>query len=353
MSEDIVQRLRALPPEMAGPGDRFDRVRVRAVRRRRRLAVAAVAAVTVVAAIGVPLGLALAGGGSDRPHRPAVPTLSCPRTFGPQPWVPQRPTGVDGRSRLVPQQPPQQALVCTSGGRTTFPTRKGSGGRIPPGGRVLSGGLDRLAGDLTWLPGKLPRVADCRVLGRSTYYLLGLTYPDGVVWVATAEDSCTGTFNGEFTSQRRIGMQVAASYAVGAWVPDPLPRPTGPGACPDEQSGRLGQETAMVPPDPVSVQICKFNRGARDSFDTRTSTGGYRDLVDALNALPTRPSTGVCDGGPPELDSYQLIFRYATGPSVRVGVQPRCSPPIVNGSLQAGDAGSVLPKITRIFGAGS
>jgi hypothetical protein len=373
MSKDIVQRLRTLPPEMPDPGDRFDRVRAR-VLRRRRLAIASAAAVTVVAAIGVPVGLALPGGGSDRPAGPATPApdkvapdkvLSCPPTFGGrQRWVPQRPTGVDGRSRLVPLQPPQRALVCTSGGESIFASRRagGSPGRIPPGGRVLSSGLDRLAEDLSRLPRKLPgQGPTCSGGAPPTEYLIGLTYPDGTVWVWTADvPNCSEISNGEFTSGVNMGRQVAASYAAGAWVPDPFGvwdrDPEDP--CQAQRSGRLGQETVIVPPGSANVRVCKrTHRSTGDIYQTRTATGGYRKLVDALNAPPTQTSTSSCQVLSGRVESisvsYELVFRYVFGPPVLVRVQPGCAPAIDNGSLQAADASSVLPEIIRLLGAGS
>src|SRR5215475_622440 len=106
---------------------------------------------------------------------------------------------------------------------------------------------------------------------------------------------------------------------------------------------------------PVSAKICKGTAGrTTTSFDIRTATDdGYRDLVDALNALPTRPSTWSCQDNGRQPVFYELMFRYAAGPPVRVLVRLDCAPAIDNTSLEAQDASTVLPEITRLLGTGS
>jgi hypothetical protein len=359
MTDEVVERLRALPPDLADPGDRFDRVRAR-VLRRRRLAVAASAAAVVVTAAVVPLGLALANGG---PHRGVAPatragTLSCPQTFaGTAPWVPRLPDGVDGQSRLVPAQPPQRALVCAYDGANTAAEQNGW---ALSGSRLLFAGLDRLAADLTWLPRKLPGQENmCTAIGGTQVnYLVGLTYPEGTLWVSTAKEpnDCVDTSNGEFTSQVTIGGQVAASYTAGAWVAAPPPQltRTDHDPCRGERTGRLGQETAMVPGNPISVQVCEGTPTGQDvSYRTVTVRVGYSDLVAALNALPTQTSSSSCQGDGKQRVFYELLFRYPVGPAVLVWIDPHCDPSIDNRSLQARDASTVVPHIRSLLAGGS
>jgi hypothetical protein len=107
-------------------------------------------AVTVAAVVlgGVWVGRHVAGhqqepatisGGGGR-----VTRLACPAKYVRQaPWVPARPAGVDGRSRLVPRKTPSSALIYAYAGSNT--ARRQAGWALS-GRRSLSGGLARLAG---------------------------------------------------------------------------------------------------------------------------------------------------------------------------------------------------------------
>src|SRR6266702_850864 len=116
---------------------------------------------------------AAAHGGAGR-----VPRLSCPASYaGQAPWVPARPAGVDGRSRLVPQRAPSSALVCAYAGSNTA---KRQAGWALSGRRSLAGGLAGLAGQLTWQPRRPAQQIFCTLVGGpQTNYLIGLTYPGG------------------------------------------------------------------------------------------------------------------------------------------------------------------------------
>ncbi|HEX9359749.1 MAG TPA: hypothetical protein VF933_38820, partial [Streptosporangiaceae bacterium] len=220
-------------------------------------------------------------GGADR-----VPRLSCPASYAGQvPWVPAKPTGVDGRSRLVPRRTPSSALVCAYHGSNTA---KRQAGWALSGRRSLAGGLASLAGQLTWKPHSPRQPIACTLVGGpQTNYLIGLAYPGGArIWVAATDEpnECVGASNGEFTSSGIIGPAVSKAFASGRW-----PART-PVSCNRsyQDIGRLGQGTAMVPAGSTSVTISAPN--AR----TRTLTSGYQALVSALNRLPIRPSTLGC-----------------------------------------------------------
>jgi hypothetical protein len=359
MSDDLAQRLRRLPPGLSDPGDRFDRVRER-VRRRRRLVTVAAASAVVAIAAGVPVGVILASGGPDRGGGPdggavqPIPTrnLSCLPGLPPDRarWVPQPPTDVDGRSRLAPTQPPLRALLCAYRRNRLS---AGPGRLLLSQSRVLSGGLDRLAADLSWAPRLLAgEVHHCKPpTGQRTGYLIGLTYPRGTLWVSTSTESCTGTDNGEFTSPASFAAQVGAALVTGTWAPAPPPPGTTPrDPCRGHWPGRLGQETTMVPGDPISVRVCyEAPNGSTRSASTTVRTD-YRPLVQALNRLPTRPTPSPgCRSTSPPSASYTLRFGYPQGPDVLVTVQPRCSPAVDNQSLQADDWATVLPEITRLL----
>jgi hypothetical protein len=178
--------------------------------------------------------------------------------------------------------------------------------------------------------------------GPQTNYLIGLAYPGGArIWVAATDEpnECVGASNGEFTSSGIIGPDVSKAFASGRW-PD---RP--PVSCNRsyQDTGRLGQGTAMVPADSASVTICAPN--AR----TRTLTSGYQALVSALNRLPTRPSTHSCSGTPGPSGAYEIFFSYPEGPPALVSILIGCHPAVDNNGLQANSASSVMPVIQQLL----
>jgi hypothetical protein len=300
---------------------------------------AAVAAVVV--------GSVWAGGllGGHKPVRAsggAIPVqrlLSCPASYAHQaPWVPAKPAGIDGRSRLVPQITPSSALLCAYRGSNTA---KQQAGWAVSGRRSLAGGLASLASQLTWQP-RSPRqpIACTDVGGPQTNYLIGLAYPGGArIWVAATDEpnECVGASNGEFTSSGIIGPAVSKAFASGRW-----PART-PVSCNRsyQDIGRLGQGTAMVPAGSTSVTICAPN--------ARAVTTSYQGLVSALNRLPTRPSTHSCSGTPGPSAAYQIFFSYPEGPPVLVSILVGCHPAIDNNGLQANSASSVIPVIRQLL----
>jgi hypothetical protein len=301
-----------------------------------RLPLAAAAAVVAVAAGSAWAG-GLTGGGQQAPGR--VASLSCPAAYaGPAPWVPGRPHGVSGRSRLVPQRTPASAVVCAY---AASGTGRQQAGQALSGRRQLTGGLARLAGELSWQ--SHPLQTGCALASVApTSYLIGLTYPGGGrMWVSITDDpsGCTSTSNGEFTAGPGPAREVSKALASGRW-PAPLPVTCSTGA--GQDIGRLGQGTAMVPPGPASLTICTHR--------TRTLTSGYQTLVAALNSLPTRLSTASCSPGPgPAGPGYQLLFTYPRGPAVDVDITPRCHPEIDNLSLQSASATTILPIIRHLL----
>jgi len=141
----------------------------------------AAAAVAAVVAGSVWAGGLLGGHKPVRASGGAIPVqrpLSCPASYAHQaPWVPAKPAGIDGRSRLVPQITPSSALLCAYRGSNTA---KQQAGWALSGRRSLAGGLASLAGQLTWKP-RSPRqpIACTAVGGPQTNYLIGLAYPGG------------------------------------------------------------------------------------------------------------------------------------------------------------------------------
>ena len=280
--------------------------------------------------------------------------LTCPKEFGrTQLWVPSKPKGVDGSSRLVPQQPPVTAEICWY--------RQSNATSIPlQGSLTLTSGLADLAERLTWLPRKFAgQDHPCSTVGSRFLddYLIGLDYPDGqTVWVSTQNEvnQCLGASNGVFATMTNLGRQVAASYAAGAWVSEPPPVepvPASPDPCYDPLNGRLGQERALVPAKPLSLIVCKvaYQSSAGPSWSVPT---GFAALVDAIDRLPTQASTGWCSSPGTQASTdpaYELRFHYATGPDVFLRLQPGCDPELDNYNIAARDAGGVLAQIQQLI----
>jgi hypothetical protein len=349
MNDDMVALLRSLPPDLVAPADRVAQVRARMVSRRRRVAVAVT--VLAVVAVTVPLSVLLAGRTTPAGPTPAGPPLTCPSmrleaapSAPDRPQVPELPRGVDGHDRLVPPQPPTGALVCA------YRANLDQDGRDLTGSRQLSGGLDRLTADLTLLAPDSGDRACTLIKGPSSNYLLGLTYDGGTLWVSATDDPnhCTPATNGQFSAANDISKAIAASYDAGTWT-QPVSS-SDPQPCRQEPVGRLGQDTALVPPGAVSVEICTGPESGRQRSVTVTS--GFTSLVDALNDLPTRHSGWHCIVVDSSIASYVLQFRYAEGPSVIVNVLGGCQPAILNGNLVASDAGPVVPQVEQLLATG-
>jgi hypothetical protein len=347
LEDDISQVMAGHDGEAPGAADLLRSLEQASPPRRRGWYIPFMVAAAVVAVV---VGSAWAGGvlGGHR-QAPAtvrggtglVPRLSCPASYaGQAPWVPARPTGADGRSRLVPQRTPSSALVCAYRGSNTA---KRQAGWALSGRRSLASGLAALAGQLSWQPRRLPgQQAGCTLIGGpQTNYLIGLTYPGGAtIWVAATDEpnECASTSNGEFTSSGVIGPDVRRAFASGRWpAPNPVSCPR-----PRQDIGRLGQDAAMVPAGSTSVTICAPR--------ARTLTSGYQALIAALNRLPARPSTRTCSGAPgPSAPQYQLLFSYPAGPPVSVVILSGCHPEIDNGDLQSDSASSIVPVIQQLL----
>jgi hypothetical protein len=262
------------------------------------------------------------------------------RYDGSAPWVPAKPVGVDGSSRLVPQATPSSALVCAYRGSNMAEQKAGW---ALSGQRSLVGGLGRLADELTWQPRSIPgqQLGCLDVGGLQTNYLIGLSYPDGAtIWVSATDEpsECFGTSNGEFTSPGIVGPDVSRAFASGRW-PARLPV-----SCiqSSQSVGRLGEDTAMVPAGSTSLTVC--------TPEAHTLNSGYQTLVSALNRLPVSVSTLSCSPSPaPSAPQYQLLFSYPEGPPVLVIITSGCYPEVDNLGLQSNSATTVFPVIQLLL----
>lgn len=269
--------------------------------------------------------------------------LTCPARYAKRaPWVPAKPAGVDGRSRLVPQQTPRSALICAYAGSNMA---KQQAGWTLSGRRSLTGNLAGLAAQLSrqsrLVAGQQTFCAG--VGGGQTDYLIGLRYRGAAtIWVAATDepDECVTASNGEFTSSGIIGPAVTRAFASGRW---PAPQAV---SCNGtfQDIGRLGQNTTMVPAGSTSLTICAPKAHV-------TVTSGYQALVRTLNRLPARVSTLSCSGSPGPGSYYRLLFSYREGPAVAVDISVGCHPEIDNLALQSASASTVMPLVRQLLTA--
>jgi hypothetical protein len=303
--------------------------------------VAAAAAVAAVMVGGAWAG-GLLGGGQEEHSLVRYSRLACPARYHiPPPWVPAKPAGIDGRSRLVPLRTPTSALVCGYDPNLNFRSLAGHlKGRTLTRQRRLTGGLAAVVAGLAWMPRLDGQPILClTVLGPQHNYLIGLTYRGGGrIWVSTTSDpsGCILTSNGEFVSFGNASAEADKALRTGGWPAAPTTVSCGSG-------GRLGQESMMVPAGSTSLTICA-------GHIVRNFTSGYQRLVTALNALPTRTSTRGCQMRPPfHGQDYELEFGYPQGPPAGVRISTYCFPAIDNLSLQANSAKTIVPIIQRLL----
>ena len=114
---------------------------------------------------------------------------------------------------------------------------------------------------------------------------------------------------------------------------------------------RPGADTTLVPGKPIGLTICQHLGSAR--HPTVTQVGDPSAIVAALDALTTKPMSNGCHarfpGALPALGTYELDFRYATGPDVVVNVLPQCRPSVNNGTgLEADDAPALVAMLKHV-----
>ncbi len=129
------------------------------------------------------------------------------------------------------------------------------------------------------------------------------------------------------------------------------PSPQGPSTCVETAPHRPGADTTLIPGKPVALTICQYLGRARRP--TVTQVGDPSAIVAALDALPTLPISNGCrprfPGALPALGTYELDFRYATGPHIVVNVLPQCRPSVNNSTgLEVDDAPAVVAMLKRV-----
>lgn len=291
------------------------------------------AAAAALLVIGV-----LSGAWAVTTDKPAAAPLSCPTKYaGKAPWVPTAPKGIPGNSRLVPNEMPRTAVVCSYDGMNSgkSPSHWGLAAK-----RRITENLGGLVDELAWQPRVVPgqQFSCLAVLGRQTNYLVGLTYSHGrTIWVSTTAgvSRCVTGTNGRFDTppDSAVG-DVSKALKSGRW---PEPAPVG---C-DARWGRLGQDKTMVPAGSISLTIC----GTR-AYPIKAD---YRELTTELNTLDTQAWLGVCAKHEPGTN-YRLVFSYAVGPPAVVNLSSACQPPVYNGGTESDNSGNVIPIIRHLLG---
>jgi hypothetical protein len=271
--------------------------------------------------------------------------LSCPTRLASADGltVPEKPQGLDGNARLLPERDPTSLVVCA------YPTMSVTAATPPTAPyrltarSVITAAQRRQVVDLfSWAPRWNGQENVCTMMaGDETAYLVGARYDDAVVWVAAKADAnaCSKATNGDFTSGAPLGVPLRALLAA---TPDPA------GArCDARTFGRLGDDRTLAPEGAPLVTVC---RTAADGSTKPTTFDASRSaqVVAALRALPTRPTSHTCNGAGARTDGrFHLVLTYPEGPAVRVDVDPDCAPPVRGGGVESAQVGDVARLVEQ------
>ncbi len=367
-SGDLIARLRDAggPDDPVDPGAVVEQARVR--RGRRTAVLSSLAAVALIGgAVGIGTRILpardMAGVAASAPS-PDTRSPESPSSSGPLvcptgvawaddlaavpdvPSAPVMPRGVDPTSRLVPDAVPVEAIVCrygsdeqmTSAASTPSPGAtldSGTPRRTSLSGSVpLTQGLAGVPDDLAWLP-RRPASDGLRMCtfkgGPTTPYLLGLRYAgatgEGLVWVAASDDpsGCRDSDNGAFTTKTSLGSTFATASRQKRW---PAPRPADP--C-EVSTGRLGSDTALIPPGAVSAVLCA--QGSAHPVPPST----FRKVQEVLAPVRVDPRTAgvTCPAG--ATARQRLVISYDRGPTTWLLAGRDCQPQLAGPLLGATD----------------
>jgi hypothetical protein len=273
--------------------------------------------------------------------------LECPATITDQQGmtVPEKPQGVDGNARLLPDRQPESVVVCS------YPVLDMVHGSLTAPFRlkartVLSADERSEVVELfTWVPRGDGRNKICTAMGGDeTAHLVGASYRDAIVWVAAKGDpnSCSNSTNGDFVSPAALGSRLDAIVGDQGRR-DPAPT----GACASWGFGRLGDHLSIAPEGDPRVTVCR-NRADGTEQPTRLSAEQSREVAAALRSLTVGPSDSGCSNtGDDYSRQFRLVLEYAEGPAVWVNVSPTCTPQLFNSGLSADDAGSVIDLVEQ------
>lgn len=323
----------------------------------RRVLVAAAAAVLALSACGTatsPQPGQTSSGGPSAPLRPVTdqPTeadggLQCPASLDSAEGmtVPQKPQGVDGAARLLPNRQADSLVDCT------YPVLDVDSGPLKAPfaleKRTVASAEQRkdVVDLLTWAPLDNLRSKPCTAMGGDeTVHLVGSRYPDAIVWVAAKADpnGCSKSTNGDFVSPAPVGSRLEMMFGDRA---RPDPAPTGP--CASWGFGRLGDHRSLVPDGDPAVTVCR-NRVDGTEQAIQLSAEQSREVVAALRGLTVGVSESGCsNSGDDYSRQFRLVLTYPQGPAVWVNASPTCTPQLYSSGLAAVDAGSVIDLVEQ------
>ncbi len=125
-------------------------------------------------------------------------------------WVPGKPSGFDGTKSLVPNVTPTHISVCV------YSSSRADGPITLSHHTTLTSGLDIATTYLSGLPKTSSELAVPNTSGgKQTFYLLGITFAAGDVWVAAP--GASGASNGTFATATPIASKVQATIKDRAW----------------------------------------------------------------------------------------------------------------------------------------
>lgn len=272
--------------------------------------------------------------------------LECPASIrdGRGTTVPEKPQGVDGGARLLPDREPLSLVDCAYpvlDVRATSP----SGPPFALTKRTLVGDerIHDVVELLTWAPRNGTQARMCTAIGgNETVHLVGARYDDAIVWVASLAEPnrCSTATNGDFTSY------LSAGFELDGWFLDRPSGPEKPGPCEQWRVGRLGDDLSLAPDGEPTVTVCRpTNTGQQARGLTPDQS---RQVVQALRALRTRPTDHSCNGGDPGAgNDFRLVLHYPRGNDVVIHVMPSCTPQLMSGSLEAKDAAQVIDLVEQ------
>lgn len=284
---------------------------------------------------------------TSHPTPTTLSALGCPTKLGTpaSTWVPAHPQGFDATSRLAPAATPQRLIICAYPGAHS---PVGAAGAIR-----LTANLNTAASLFSQIPPGVPDSCDL-VLEPTDgdQYLVRLSYQHVTEWLSVSGNHCEGVTNGEFTSSTFLGSLISSWYRTGqitASEQATCATPRMPAI-----TGRIGQQTTMVPGHPTAAELCDEPASATN----RTVTGTpLNQLVSALNQPPAAPMTmplGCQPTGPTSrVKDYLLIFHYQTGPEVIILAFAGCAPQIENGNLAIETAPALIARIQQLQAGGA
>ncbi|MDV3221078.1 hypothetical protein [Intrasporangium sp.] len=275
--------------------------------------------------------------------------LECPATLADErgTTVPEKPQGVDGNARLLPDREPETLVVCRYPVLDVMTGSLKAPFALESRNVVAANQRQTVVDLLTWAPRGTTEGRACTAMaGNESVHLVGATYGDAIVWVAAKADanSCSGATNGDFESRAPVGGTLERLYGDD---PGPVTPPAEQPTCVGWSTGRLGDDQTLVPEGSPTVTVCRL--AASGSWqETPLDEDRSAQVVTELRQLPIRPTLGMCEGADPGADdAFRLVLSYPRGPSVHVGVTPSCRPPVLGGGVESAEVGELVELVEQ------